>query len=184
MSPHVVKPPTVHWLVLAEEVSAVAAVNAMPSWTGKTSTLHITTPVWTVCVEQIKRLLSAATRMVGTTIMLVTRKAGRPRLGRIVAGNCRCCAGIVLLQVAVASRGPRTANLIQFKMARAARRPPPAGGRPAAPAWERLSRCYRKRRPFAGRGCCSMGLYIENGGGGECASLRGGGWRICRVRYD
>ena len=60
MSPHVVKPPTVHWLVLAEEVSAVAAVNAMPSLTGKTSTLHITTPVRTLCVEQIKRLLSAS----------------------------------------------------------------------------------------------------------------------------
>ena len=41
MSLHVVKPPTVHWLVLAEEISAIAAVNAMPSWTGKTSTLYM-----------------------------------------------------------------------------------------------------------------------------------------------
>ena len=33
VSPQLVKPPTVHWLVLAdsEEVSAVAAVNAMPT---------------------------------------------------------------------------------------------------------------------------------------------------------
>ena len=60
MSPHVVKPPTVHWLVLAEEVSAVEAVNAMPSWTGKTSTLHIPTPVWNVWVDQIKSFLSSA----------------------------------------------------------------------------------------------------------------------------
>ena len=39
--------------------SAVAAVNAMPNWTWKTSTLHIAIPL-TVCVEQIKRLLSTA----------------------------------------------------------------------------------------------------------------------------
>ena len=55
MSPHVVKPPTVHWLVLAEEVSAIAAVNAIPSWTGKTSTL-LTTPVWNDKNMQIYRL--------------------------------------------------------------------------------------------------------------------------------